>query len=113
MSETTPVTMSENAAKRIAFLASNEGNPDLKLRISVNGGGCSGFQYGFDWAEQVDEGDILVERNGAGLLVDSTSLLYLVGSEVDFIEDLIGSSFRINNPNVQAACGCGTSFSVA
>lgn len=113
MSEASPVTMSENAAKRISFLAENEGNPELKLRISVNGGGCSGFQYGFDWAEKVDDGDVLVERNGAGLLVDSTSLLYLIGSEVDFIEDLIGSSFRINNPNVQAACGCGTSFSVA
>lgn len=112
MTSTDPVTMTESAAKRIVYLAAQEGNPDLKLRIGVDGGGCSGFQYTFGWAEEVEEGDLKVERDGATLVVDSSSLLYLIGSKVEFVEDIVGSSFRIDNPNVQASCGCGTSFSV-
>ncbi len=112
MTAATPVTLSESAARRIGELKEREGNPELKLRIAVNGGGCSGFQYAFDWAKQQDESDIVVERDGSTVLIDATSLLYLVGSEVDFIEDIGGSSFRIINPNAQASCGCGTSFSV-
>ncbi len=112
MSEATPVTMTESAARRIGELKAREGNPDLMLRIAVNGGGCSGFQYAFDWAKERADSDIVVERDGETVLIDETSLLYLIGSEVDFIEDIGGSSFRINNPNAQASCGCGTSFSV-
>lgn len=112
MTAASPVSLSESAARRIGELKAKEGNPDLKLRLSVNGGGCSGFQYAFDWAKDPEEGDLAVERDGETMLVDSTSLLYLIGSELDFIEDIVGSSFRVNNPNVQASCGCGTSFSV-
>lgn len=112
MTEATPVTMTESAARRIGELKAREGNLELKLRLSVNGGGCSGFQYAFDWAKEQEDGDIAVERDGETMLVDSTSLLYLIGSELDFIEDIVGSSFRVVNPNVQASCGCGTSFSV-
>lgn len=112
MTEAAPVTMTESAARRIGELKAREGNPDLMLRIAVNGGGCSGFQYAFDWAKERVDSDIVVERNGETVLIDATSLLYLIGSEVDFIEDIGGSSFRINNPNAQASCGCGTSFSV-
>lgn len=112
MPEATPVTMTESAARRIGELKAKEGNPELKLRIAVNGGGCSGFQYAFDWAKEQEDDDIVVERDGETVLIDSTSLLYLIGSEVDFVEDIGGSSFRINNPNVQTSCGCGTSFTV-
>lgn len=112
MTEAAPVTLTESAARRIGELKAREGDPDLKLRLSVNGGGCSGFQYAFGWAKEAEEDDIVVERDGETVLVDSTSLLYLIGSELDFIEDIVGSSFRVNNPNVQASCGCGTSFSV-
>lgn len=112
MTEAAPVTMSASAARRIGELKAREGNPDLKLRIAVNGGGCSGFQYAFDWAKSEEAGDIVVERDGETVLIDGTSLLYLIGSEVDFVEELGGSAFRIINPNAKASCGCGTSFSV-
>lgn len=112
MTEAAPVSLTASAARRIGELKTREGKPNLKLRLSVNGGGCSGFQYAFGWADEQEEGDIAVERDGQTMLVDSTSLLYLIGSELDFIEDIVGSSFRVNNPNVQASCGCGTSFSV-
>jgi len=108
-----PISVSESAARRISELALKEGNEDLKLRLSVKGGGCSGFQYDFAFVDTPEEGDILVERDGAAVVVDPMSLLYLTGSELDFIEDIIGSSFRITNPNVQAACGCGSSFTLA
>ena len=107
-----PVTMSESAAKRVAFLVDAQGNPNLKLRLSVSGGGCSGFQYGFGFDEDVKDGDIVVERDGVTLLVDDMSLLYLIGSEVDYVEDIIGASFRVTNPNATAGCGCGSSFSI-
>lgn len=107
-----PVTISESAAARVAELIRLQGNDNLKLRLSVSGGGCSGFQYGFDFAEDAAPDDIVVERDGVTMLVDSMSLLYLIGSEVDYVEDLIGASFRVNNPNATAGCGCGSSFSI-
>ncbi len=107
-----PVTLSDSAAKRVRALIDRQGNPDLKLRLSVSGGGCSGFQYGFDFAETPEDGDITVVRDGVTMLVDSMSLLYLIGSEVDYKEDIMGASFRVNNPNATANCGCGSSFSI-
>lgn len=108
-----PITVSEPAARRISELAIKQGNKDLKLRLSVKGGGCSGFQYDFAFVEVPEEGDILVQRDGSSVVVDPMSLLYLTGAELDFVEDIIGSSFRVTNPNVQAACGCGSSFTLA
>ncbi|GHF25940.1 putative iron-sulfur cluster insertion protein ErpA [Kordiimonas sediminis] len=107
-----PVGLSEKAAARVAELIKMQGNPDLKLRLSVSGGGCSGFQYGFDFAEKPEAGDIEVNRDGVTMLVDEMSLLYVIGSEVDYVEDLIGASFQVKNPNATASCGCGSSFSV-
>jgi len=108
----TPVTLSENAAKRVAQLIAQQGNPNLKLRLSVSGGGCSGFQYGFDFDEAQKDDDIVVTRDGVTMLVDSMSLLYLIGSEVDFVEDLVGASFQVKNPNASSSCGCGSSFAI-
>lgn len=110
--ETALFSVSESAAKRVKYLLSKESNPNLKLRVSVKGGGCSGFQYGFGFDDQTNDDDIVVERNGAVVLVDSISLLYLTGSELDFVEDIIGSFFRVQNPNATASCGCGESFAV-
>jgi iron-sulfur cluster insertion protein len=106
------VTLSESAARRIAALAAAEGNPALKLRLTVSGGGCSGFQYqyGFDTAAKDD--DHLFERDGIGLLVDDVSLDLVAGSELNFVEDLMGSYFEMRNPNATSSCGCGTSFSI-
>jgi iron-sulfur cluster assembly accessory protein len=104
-----PVTVTERAARRILEIAAGE--PTM-LRVSVEGGGCSGFQYRFDLADAPAADDIVVERGGARVLIDPVSLAYLGGSEIDFIDDLIGASFRVNNPNATASCGCGTSFSV-
>ena len=84
----------------------------LKLRVQVTGGGCSGFQYTFDFDEEVAADDVVIERDGVAVLVDSMSLEYMAGSEIDFVDDLIGAAFRINNPNATASCGCGTSFSI-
>jgi iron-sulfur cluster assembly accessory protein len=105
----TPVTVTERAARRILEIAAGEAT---MLRVSVEGGGCSGFQYRFDLASAPAADDIVVERGGAKVLIDPVSLAYLGGSEIDFIDDLIGASFRVNNPNATASCGCGTSFSV-
>jgi iron-sulfur cluster assembly accessory protein len=105
------VTLSERAARRIASILSEE-PAGTALRISVAGGGCSGFQYGFDLDRTRAEDDLIVERDGAVVLIDSVSLPYLGGSEVDFVDDLIGQSFKVNNPNATASCGCGTSFSI-
>lgn len=109
---TTPVTISTAAAKRVAQIIEAQGNPALKLRLTVSGGGCSGFQYGFDLTEQGEDDDIIVERDGVTMLVDSMSLLYITGSEVDFITDLTGSSFQVTNPNASSSCGCGSSFAI-
>ena len=112
MTKEAPFTVSESAAKRVAQLIDQQGNPALKLRIAVNGGGCSGFQYDFKLEEGIAADDVVVERDGITVLVDNTSLMYMIGSEVDFAEELVGSYFKITNPNAQSSCGCGTSFSV-
>jgi iron-sulfur cluster assembly accessory protein len=105
------ITLSERAVKRIAHLLSTEETPAL-FRVSVEGGGCSGFQYRFDLVKERAPDDLLVERDGARVVVDPVSLGFLQSAEIDFVDDLIGAQFKINNPNVTAACGCGTSFSV-
>jgi iron-sulfur cluster insertion protein len=107
-----PIGLSARAAERVAALIAQQGNPNLKLRLSVSGGGCSGFQYGFDFDEEQKDDDIVVTRDGVTLLVDGTSLLYLMGSEVDFVEDLVGASFQVKNPNASSSCGCGSSFAI-
>lgn len=105
------VSISERAAKRIArILASEPGG--TALRISVSGGGCSGFQYSFELDGSRLPDDVVIERGGATVLIDSVSLPFVSGSEIDFVEDLIGQSFQVHNPNATASCGCGTSFSI-
>ncbi len=110
--EAPPVTLSQSAAKRIANLCETEGDKDLKFRVSVDGGGCSGFQYDFKLVKEQKDDDLVVERGGVTMLVDGLSLLYLTGSEVDFVEELAGSMFVVKNPNATASCGCGSSFAV-
>ncbi|MEJ1995806.1 MAG: iron-sulfur cluster insertion protein ErpA [Limibacillus sp.] len=106
------LTLSANAAKRIAWLMEQEGDEALMLRISVSGGGCSGFQYGFTFDDAVNADDLTFERDGAKIVVDEVSIQLLAGAEVDFVEDLMGAYFKIDNPNATASCGCGTSFSI-
>ena len=108
---TESVTVTERAARRIGEILKGEPQGTM-LRVSVEGGGCSGFQYKFDMERTQAEDDILISREGATVLIDSVSLNYLAGSEIDFVDDLIGASFRINNPQAKASCGCGTSFSL-
>jgi|ERR1700722_4960732 iron-sulfur cluster assembly accessory protein len=105
------VTVSERAARRIGEILRRE-PPGTMLRLSVEGGGCSGFQYKFDMDLAKEPDDIVIEREGAVLLIDPVSLGYLAGSEVDFVDDLIGAAFRVNNPQAKASCGCGTSFAL-
>jgi len=105
------VTVSERAARRIAEIIAREPDKPL-LRVSVEGGGCSGFQYKFDLVGASEADDVVIERAGARVLIDQVSLEYLAGSEIDFVDDLIGSSFKVINPNATASCGCGTSFSI-
>jgi iron-sulfur cluster insertion protein len=107
-----PFRVSERAARRISEILAREGRPDLKLRVSVSGGGCSGFQYGFALDDQAEDGDIAIERAGARVVIDGMSLMYMIGCEVDYVEDLTGSYFRVTNPNATASCGCGNSFAV-
>ena len=104
--------MTPNAVKKITALLAEENNPALNLRIFVQGGGCSGFQYGFTFDESVNEDDFSLDIDGARLLVDSLSSQYLQGAEIDYTESLAGSQFAIKNPNAQTSCGCGSSFSV-
>ena len=108
---TASVIVTDRAAERIAQIVSSESENNM-LRVSVEGGGCSGFEYRFDLVPNAEPEDILIERAGAKLLVDSLSLSYLAGSEIDYIDDLMTASFKIRNPNATASCGCGTSFSV-
>ena len=106
-----PVTVSERAAKRIAEILRSE-HTSAMLRLAVTGGGCSGFQYNFALDETRMDDDLVVERDGATILIDPVSLDFLKGAEIDFSDDLIGAAFKVNNPNAQSSCGCGTSFSV-
>jgi len=107
-----PLVFTDSAANKVKTLIEEEGNPDLKLRVFVQGGGCSGFQYGFTFDEDVNEDDTVMDKNGVQLLIDSMSYQYLVGAEIDYKEDLEGSQFVIKNPNATTTCGCGSSFSV-
>lgn len=106
-----PLIFTDSAAEKVKALIADEGNENLKLRVFVTGGGCSGFQYGFTFDEQINEGDTAVEKNGVTLLIDPMSFQYLVGAEIDYKEDLQGAQFVIRNPNATTTCGCGSSFS--
>jgi iron-sulfur cluster insertion protein len=106
-----PLIFSDAAAAKVKQLIDEEGNAALKLRVFVQGGGCSGFQYGFTFDEVVNEDDTAMERNGVTLLIDSMSYQYLVGAEIDYKEDIEGAQFVIKNPNATTTCGCGSSFS--
>jgi iron-sulfur cluster assembly accessory protein len=105
------VTISERAARRVAEILKSEAQSAM-LRVAVTGGGCSGFQYNFALDDTRADDDLVLERDGAVVLIDSMSLDFLKGAEIDFVDDLIGAAFKINNPNAQSSCGCGTSFSV-
>ncbi|CDZ37651.1 Iron-sulfur cluster assembly accessory protein [Neorhizobium galegae bv. officinalis] len=107
----TNVTLSNAAAKRIAEIVGNETGKQA-LRVSVEGGGCSGFSYKFDLAEAPADDDVVIANGDAKVLIDSLSLVYMAGSEIDFVDNLLGQSFQIKNPNAVASCGCGTSFSI-
>ncbi|MFN3545782.1 MAG: iron-sulfur cluster insertion protein ErpA [Thiobacillus sp.] len=106
-----PLIFTDSAANKVKSLIDEEGNPDLKLRVFVSGGGCSGFQYGFTFDETQNPDDTVMEKNGVTLLVDSMSFQYLVGAEIDYSEGLEGAQFVIKNPNATTTCGCGSSFS--
>jgi iron-sulfur cluster insertion protein len=114
MSEAEParIVVTDNAARRIAWLKSQENVDSAFLRIAVSGGGCSGFQYGFSFDDQRNDDDVLFEKDGVAVIVDEVSLALLNGAEVDFVEDLMGASFQIRNPNAASSCGCGNSFSI-
>ncbi|MBZ8138498.1 iron-sulfur cluster insertion protein ErpA [Rubrivivax gelatinosus] len=107
-----PLIFTDSAAAKVKELVDEEGNPELKLRVFVQGGGCSGFQYGFTFDEEVNEDDTQMAKNGVTLLIDAMSLQYLVGAEIDYKDDLQGAQFVIRNPNATTTCGCGSSFSV-
>ncbi|WP_138436748.1 iron-sulfur cluster insertion protein ErpA [Marinobacter shengliensis] len=108
----TPLFFSDSAVAKVRELIEEEENPDLKLRVFVTGGGCSGFQYGFSFDENQDDDDTVIERDGVKLLVDSMSYQYLVGATIDYQEGLQGSQFVVQNPNASSTCGCGSSFSI-
>lgn len=106
------MTLTDDAASKVNMLITEEGNTSLSLRVFVTGGGCSGFQYGFSFDEEVNEDDTVITHNGANLLVDPLSFQYLVGSKIDYLEGLEGSRFVVNNPLATTTCGCGMSFSI-
>lgn len=108
----TPLIVTESAARKVKELVKEENNPDLKLRIFIQGGGCSGFQYGFTFDENVNEDDTRVEKDGIMVLIDPMSFQYLVGAEIDYQEGLQGAQFVLKNPNAKTTCGCGSSFGV-
>ena len=107
-----PIIFTESAAAKVADLIAEEGNPELKLRVFVQGGGCSGFQYGFTFDEIANEDDTVMQKNGVSLLIDAMSYQYLVGAEIDYKEDLQGAQFVIRNPSATTTCGCGSSFGI-
>jgi len=106
-----PLVFSDSAAEKVRQLIEEEGNAALKLRVFVQGGGCSGFQYGFTFDEETNEDDTVMEKKGVTLLIDAMSYQYLVGAEIDYKDDLDGAQFVIKNPNATTTCGCGSSFS--
>jgi iron-sulfur cluster insertion protein len=106
-----PITLSETAARRLAALSAQEGRP-LMLRVAVDGGGCSGFQYRFDLVEAAEAGDHRIERDGQAAVVDDVSVALLRGSQIDFVDELAGAEFKVRNPNAKSSCGCGVSFSI-
>lgn len=108
---TTNVSLSASAAKQINVIIATQSAANL-LRVGVVGGGCSGFSYTFDLDDTVNEDDLVLERDGAKVVIDETSLPFLEGSEIDYVDEIIGAAFKIHNPNATAACGCGTSFSI-
>ncbi len=110
--EATFLTLTDNAATKVKNLVEEEGNSDLKLRVFVTGGGCSGFQYGFSFDENLNDDDTVISNKGASLLVDPLSYQYLVGARIDYVEGLEGSRFIVDNPMATTTCGCGSSFSV-
>ncbi|ATG16473.1 TPA: iron-sulfur cluster insertion protein ErpA [Providencia alcalifaciens] len=107
-----PLQFTDAAAIKVKDLVADENNPNLRLRVYITGGGCSGFQYGFTFDDQINEGDMTIEKQGVALVVDPMSLQYLVGGSVDYTEGLEGSRFIVTNPNAKSTCGCGSSFSV-
>ena len=107
----TDLTLSPAAARRIQAIGAKEGRP-LMLRVAVEGGGCSGFQYQFDLVDHANDDDLRIERDGAAALIDEMSLVLLKGSEIDFVDELAGAEFRVRNPNAKSSCGCGVSFSI-
>lgn len=112
MNDETTIIFTDSAASKVSELIAEEGNDDLKLRVYITGGGCSGFQYGFTFDETVNEDDTCLEKNGVTVLIDAMSIQYLSGAEIDYTENLSGSQFVIRNPNAATTCGCGSSFSV-
>jgi len=107
-----PLVFTDNAAHKVKELIEEENNPELKLRVFVSGGGCSGFQYGFTFDEAINEDDTQMSKDGVTLLIDAMSYQYLIGAEIDYTEGLEGAQFVIKNPNATTTCGCGSSFSV-
>ncbi len=107
-----PIVFTDAAARKVSELIEEEDNPELKLRVYISGGGCSGFQYGFTFDENIEDGDSRVENQGVTLVVDPMSVQYLMGAEIDYAEDLSGAQFIIRNPNASTTCGCGQSFTV-
>ncbi|MBN8521848.1 MAG: iron-sulfur cluster insertion protein ErpA [Alphaproteobacteria bacterium] len=106
------LTLTDNCVNRIKTLQAQNNSPGLKLRIIVDSGGCQGFEYRFDLTDRTDDADHIFMKDGAAVITDEVSLPYLQGAEIDFVDDLIGATFKINNPNASSSCGCGTSFSV-
>ncbi|MDX7991609.1 iron-sulfur cluster insertion protein ErpA [Xenorhabdus sp. Reich] len=107
-----PLQFTDAAANKVKVLVADEDNPNLRLRVYITGGGCSGFQYGFTFDDQMNEGDLTIQKQGVELVIDPMSLQYLVGGCVDYTEGLEGSRFIVTNPNAKTTCGCGSSFSV-
>lgn len=112
MNETLPIQFTDAAARKVKILIEEEENTELKLRVYITGGGCSGFQYGFTFDEKANEDDLVIDNQGVSLVIDPMSLQYLIGGTVDYTEGLEGSRFIVSNPNAKTTCGCGSSFSI-